>query len=261
MRADAARNRFRGLPRFLLAAVVVAALYVGLQETWLLLSNWLLERRSIPTVALTGPVAAEAERVAQVSAAREATLPLSHRRAAFRLGFDVGYIAGSLGFASVGRGLDSRQARQVLQPRLEESQRLAAELGADEATPLPIGSVQQYLHLSEVIESDVTGLAGRVEAATTPRHKHLYLMGAHIGLLAAQIDSAAAQGNGVWPTPTLKFATHAAIAGAPRDIWEPLLTVSGGTDDAHVVSRYQAAVSKFENALDEPGALLPANNN
>lgn len=261
MRPDAARNRFRGLPRFLLAAVVVAGLYVGLQETWLLLSNWLVERRSIPTVALTGPIAAEAERVAQISAGREATLPLSHRRAAFRLGFDIGYIGGSLGFASVGRGLDAEQARQTLQSRLKESQRLATELGAGEASPLPIGSVQQYLHLSDVIESDVTGLAGRVEAATTPRHKHLYLMGAHVGLLTAQIDSAAALRNGVWPTPNLKFARHAALAGASRSTWEPLLTVSGATDDAHVASRYYAAVATFENALDEPDTLLSPQKN
>lgn len=245
----------RGLPRFLAATVVVALLYIGLQEAWVAAGHSLVQRGWAPSWVLAGNQENAAKRIATDSAAREAALTPMHRRAAFLLGFNVGYAAGGLGAAATWNESARAQMKKVLEPREQAAKQLATFLGTGDVTPLRAETPADNLRLPAAIDADENGLASRVETATTPRHKELYLLGAHVGVIAAEVDLAALQGNGIWPVPPLAIARHATLAGVPRDLWSPLQQVAEGGPPNQTADRYRAAVTALDQALDDPRTL------
>jgi hypothetical protein len=249
--AGAKRDR-RALLRFLGATVLVALLYVGLQEAALAILGRVVDSGSAPTWMLTGDSQKNAARhVAEVSAAREASLTTQHRMAAFELGYHLGYSAEALGAVAGWNASVQTRMKPVLLPHEQRSKDLATILGIREAAPLPIRNANEFLRLAHRIEADEGGVAQQIEAATTLRHKHLYLFGAHAGVVSAQLDSAGVRGEAATPSPTLQIARHASAAGVPRTLWGPLLEISGRGDSNNSAEKYRAAIVALIQALQD----------
>ena len=249
------RLEMRGFPRFLAAAVLVALMYVGLQEAWLAIFSAIFEQGATPDEVLTGPVQREAARISVESAAKEASLTVMHRRVAFQLGYQVGYGAGARGSTLTWSDAERAQLDKGLVPREQAASQLAEFLRIGDIQWLPVRNLGENLRLPNAIEADENAQAARIEAATTPRHKELYLLGAHTGVLSAQIDIAAVHGGRVWPVPPLAIARHAALAGVPRALWSPLLHVPVGQDPLQVSEAYRRSVIALETALGDANAI------
>jgi hypothetical protein len=240
----------RGLARFIAATFVVALLYIVLQGTWLVLAGALAQQSWAPAWVLAGDLEKEARQVAEQSAQRESALTPQHRQAAFELGYHLGYTAAALGAATASTDEAGREElRQGLASRVEQARSLAAFLGAGEATPFPAGTMAEYLRLAATIEADETKLAARVESGATRRHRHLFLLGAHVGVTAAQVDIASLQTPQIWPAPPLSIAHHATLAGLARDAWNPLLQIDTGREPAKVAQAYRQSVAALSQAL------------
>jgi hypothetical protein len=240
--------RMRGLPRFIAATFVVAFLYIVLQTMWVTLTGFLVQQSWTPAQVLVGNLDEAARQVDERSAPRESLLTPTHREAAFELGFYLGYAAVALGPMA-----SSNDVREQLQRRLrpfsEKARAHAVLLGAGEVTPFPAQTAVQYLRLTAAIDEDQTGLAGRIESSMTPRHKHIFLLGAHVGVTAAQVDIASVQAEPPWPVPPLSIARHATLAGLPREAWNPLLKLETGRPAGEVAKTYRDAAGTLARAL------------
>lgn len=249
--AGTKRDR-RALLRFLAATMMVALLYIALQEAEVAIFGRFLDSGSMPSWMLTGDGQSdEARRVAEASAAREATLTPQHRCAALELGYHLGYSAEAMGAVA---GIDAslqEQVKPVLVPREQRSKELIALLGIDEAAPLPIRTANDFIRLAQRIEADENGVARRIEMATTLRHRHLYLLGAQIGLVSAQLDTAAVRGGEYAGAPTLEIARHASAAGLSRQWWGPLLTFSKNEKPNAAAEKYRASIVALIQALED----------
>jgi hypothetical protein len=233
----------------------VALLYVGLQEAWLLMAGVILRQDSTPEWVLAGPVQEEARKISEASASREASLTPKHRRAVFQLGYNVGYSAGARGTALMWSDAAKATLNELLVPREQSARDLSGFLGITDLRPLRVNTAAESLRLSDAIEADENGLAARVEAATTPRHRQLYLLGVHTGVVAAQVDIASLLGGQDWPVPPLHIARHATLAGVPRPLWNPLIQVRDGGEPKQVVEAYQRSVLALDEALGDPLTL------
>jgi hypothetical protein len=260
--AGAKRDR-RALLRFIVATMLVALLYVGLQEAELAIFGRFLDSGSVPTWMLTGDAQQdEARRVAEASAAREASLTTQHRCAALELGYHLGYTAEAIGVvAGVDASLQA-QMKPVLSPHEQRSKELAALLGISEAAPLAIRTANDLIRLAHRIEADENGVAQRIEAATTLRHRHLYLIGAHAGLVSAQLDTAAVRGGTYAAAPSLQIARHASAAGVSRKWWGPLVEFStSGEEPNAVAEKYRSSIAALIQALENERTIDDGSGN
>ncbi|MGZ5277691.1 MAG: hypothetical protein ACXWCU_17450, partial [Caldimonas sp.] len=84
-----------------------------------------------------------------------------------------------------------------------------------------------------------SGLAQRVEERLTPVHRHLFLLGAHVGAAAATIESSGGQ---LSPQPISAVRREATLAGIPAATWQPLVQDRHGAAPAIVLERHRAAL-------------------
>jgi hypothetical protein len=236
----------------LVATLVLTLLYIGLQELLLRSTDVLYSGGRMATV-FQRDLDTEARRVADASAAREAQLGPEYRVSAWGLGAHLGYLSQYLGSFGASEPAVRQQARVAMTPRLAQARELAAFLGVGPVDALESSTAAQFSGLTARIEADEGGVGARIEARTTERHKHLYLMGMHVGMTLASL-----QGEG-WRrgiVPSEAIARHATLAGIAREQWEPLARRPGGATQAEVVASYEAAMRGAHPAILRPN--LPA---
>lgn len=232
--------------RFVVATAALIGLYVGFDSAafWLFLQG--SDLRSSHALGL-GASQAAIDAVERASAPREAVLPPSHRLAVFDFGLRMGIAAAmagqatSPGFTAGQRAAAVREAQDFV----DEGGLAHTLLGAD-VRVLQSPDFAEWSRLPQRIEADEDGMAARIESATTLRHRHLYLLGMQIG-------------RTVWSPKGLReilgeplaeaVGSHAALAGLPKRLWEPLVYVQPVGTATERRARYEAAVEAVRQAL------------
>jgi hypothetical protein len=236
-----------GVKRFLLVTLGITGLYLGLNALWL---------AATPALASLFDARAaagwEREAAAVTAAAREADnrLPPETRVAAYRLGFHVGYCSNVLGSFALSGADAQAKARAILADRIAATQDLARSLGVGAIAFLPVSNADDFGYVNDRLEADELGLAARLERATSRRHRHLLMLGMHVGVAAGLADVTGGEAQ----NPLRPYiGRHATLARVPSAAWEPVARVpDGATPDARLAA-YQAALT----ALDAAVARLP----
>lgn len=228
--------------RIRLAAAVglVVALYIALdmalvEVTLILVSHGI----GIPSVAQQ-----ELAPTASPAPEREA-VPPAYALAALLLGEQVGFASKLLAHEVVTGRQSIEQARDQA-VRVANHQRHAEQLGIGPVAPLETQTLAQAARMSERIEADETGIALRVEGATTSRHRELFLLGMHLGvrtydfLLAPEFDSTLALEH---------IERHARLAGIPETLWRPLAMAPEGANVEARRQRYLRTLNALHDAV------------
>ena len=229
----------------LVATIALTLLYIGLQE-FLLGGLNVLHRRGWMATMFQGSLDEDSKRVAEASAAREARLMPEHRLAAWALGVHLGRLSQYLGSFGLSDSATRQRARAAMAGRLAAAQDLADFLGIGPVYPLESSTAAQFSGLTARIEADEGGIGARIAERTTPRHKHLYLMGMHVGMTLVSMQGEGWRGGTV---PSQQIARHATLAGLARGQWEPLARIPGGATQAEVVAAYEASARGIQQAL------------
>jgi hypothetical protein len=239
------KTRRGSMRRMLVATIALTLLYIALQEL-LLGSATVLFSGSWMATAFQRDLDQEARRVAEASATREAQLTAEHRVAAWWLGVHLGYVSQYLGSFGSSDTTVRQQAHEASARRIAAAQDLADLLGIGPVHPLESSTAAQFSNLTARIEADEGGVGARIAERTTPRHKHLFLLGMHVGMTRASM-----QGEG-WRrgiVPGQQIARHATLAGLSREQWEPLVRLPSGATRAEVVKSYEASERVVQEAI------------
>jgi len=230
--------------RVLAVAAALALAFIGLERLELALfdlfgaDNLLARTRPAGADAKLG---AQADALAARSNAAWASLPAGHRAAAFRIGYEVGWASEFTG--SLTRSPADLQARAapIAAAHLALAREQALRIGIDPAAvaALPMRTVADFNRIEERFDADESGLAQRVEERLTPVHRHLFLLGAHVGVASATIESTGGQLN---PQPIAAVHREATLAGIPAAAWQPLVQDAHGAPPALVLERHRAAL-------------------
>jgi hypothetical protein len=232
----------------LVATLALTLLYIALQELLLGSAGALFSGGRMAT-AFQRDLDQEARRVAEASAAREAQLTAEHRVAAWWLGVHLGYLSQYLGSFGASDTAVRQRAHAASAKRIAAAQDLADRLGIGPVAPLESSTAAQFSGLTARIEADEGGVAARIEERTTPRLRHLYLMGMHVGTTRAAL-----QGES-WRriiVPGQQIARHATLAGFAREQWEPLTRLPRGATHEEAIESYEASERIVQEAILAP---------
>jgi len=231
--------------RFLAITLGITAMYMALDRLWLALTPMLAQTFNAGQERKWND---EAAGVARSSRDAERRLPASARLIAYRLGVEVGYCSNVLGSFAMSPPEIQVRAREAMEPRLSSARDLAHALGLEELPLVPVATVEQFGRISERIDADETGLATRLEAVTSRRHRHLFLLGMHVGVSAALAD--VMQGQMFSPVRT-NIGHHATLAGVPAAAWEPVARAPEGATPQDRTAAYRAALAVLEKAVSQ----------
>jgi hypothetical protein len=196
--------------------------------------------------------ARDAAAVADTARDADNRLPAATRVAAYRLGFHVGYCSNILGSVALSPPETQSRVRGILAARIKATQDLGRELGVGEVSLLPVSNVDEFGHLNDRLDSDELGLAARVEKATSRRHRHLLLLGMHVGVAAALNDMS---GGELQQLLRQYIGRHATLAGVPPAAWEPAARAGEGATAEQKAAAYQAALAALDLAVSELGPV------
>jgi len=226
--------------RFLLATLTLSVMYLALQELW---------RWGGGTLARTGwtyadpmqEYSSEAAEIARQSAPREAGLAPGYAAAVFRLGISYGFLSMELTYTPESTEAQPERARAIQDVR----QALTVDaqlLGLGAMEPLVPRTRADRVQLPARFENDDGAAASRVEAASSPRLRHLFVLGAYVGLTLSLLSHE----RGIPFSDAT--ARHAILAGVPEPLWRPL-TRFNETEGTAVLSAYQRHVNALSEAL------------
>ena len=237
--------------RVLAYSVALALAFVGLQRLELALFSALgtpelLERIGAGSARDEARLAVEAEQLAARSRAVAVVLPAGHRAATFRLGYEIGYASELVGSFAMSEAPVRAQAAAVGAAHVATAQAQARALGLGDVAALPMRTPRDFLDLAARIEADENGLGARIEGRLTPVHRHLYLLGAHVGAEAAKIESS---GGKFALAPAALIRRHATLAGVAPSLWQPLAVDARGATPEQVLARHRAALNALAAGL------------
>lgn len=238
---ESSSARWRARWRFLLATVVLAVLYLALQEVWERAASKLMYRGwTWDDPAQT--YARNAAEIAEQSKVREASLGANVPRAAFDLGVQYGYLSEWL----VSRGGLPKQSLQALAERdlagnLQQLSLGAKVLGLDAVDPFAARTAADEVDLVQRLDDDVEGVAHRVELATSPRLRHVYMLGALAGVELGRLEP---RNELLFPAPAELIGMHGTLGGVPASFWRPLTRVDEN-NRTEARSQYRAAVGSI----------------
>jgi hypothetical protein len=236
--------RWREPQRFLLATVAITLLYLGIDAFWMWGAGELAHRGwTVNDPAQT--YAAEAAAIAEKSRQRELALAPGFSRRVFELGFEYGYLSQWLGGYGEQPDEIMRQLSRPVEAHLRRLDELAGQLGVAPASRLPVRTAADFTGLTQRIEDDPSGIAGRIEAVGSPRLRHVFLLGAHVGTMVAALESPP---PGAMPIPaTQLIGQHGTLGGVPEALWRPLSRTSRGTPE-EVRRDYGEAAAQLEKS-------------
>jgi hypothetical protein len=191
----------------------------------------------------------QAAQVAADSSQALLRLPAGHRLATLRMGYGLGYTSQLTGAFAMSPPDIQAKALALGQPHLQFAREQALHLGLGDVAALPVRSLKEFTELNLRYEADPQGLAARVQSVLSPLHRHLYLLGVHLGTESARVEGSAGQ---LALPPASLIRLHATLAGVPPALWKPL-TVAPQNDEppAQVLSRYRAALSALAAGLEQ----------
>ena len=230
--------------RFVLITLALAGTYLLLQHFWLgvaeLGSRW-------QTRLDWSSTAKDAAEVAARSREAEARLPAERRSGAFRLGWQLGYVAELLGSQALSDVTLRQQGEARLAPLVAEAGVLAESMGVGPAKWPAVTTADEFARLQTRFEDDESGLGQRIESTLSLRHRHLYLAGVHAGINQAVVmASGGSLFNG---SSAALFVRHATLAWVPPATWMDLTHAPEGSTPALRVARFQAALMRFDAVL------------
>lgn len=238
------RTRWRESRRFMLATVAITLLYLGIQAFWM----WGAAELAHVGWTVNDPArtyADEAAEIAEKSRQREAALDPHFPRRVFQLGFEYGYLSQWLGGYGQQPADIMAQLSRPVEAHIRRLGEMAVLLGVAPVSRLPVRTAADFSGLTQRIEDDPNGVAGRIEQVGSPRLRHLFLLAAHVGTMSAALESPPSD---VMPIPaTQLIGMHATLAGIPEALWRPLSRTSRGTPE-EVRRDYNAAAAKLESA-------------
>lgn len=242
--------------RVLAYTLVLALAFVALGRAQIALFNAPAMQRLLQGIGLADGLSntqlkQQAEAVAAASREAIARAPAGHRLATLRLGYELGYVSERIGLFAMAPAPARERAWQLLAPRRATADALAAGLGVAPAAALGSDSLRQFGELGARYEADENGLAARLEQRLSPWHRHVYLLGAHIGMESARIE--ATQGEQSAPPATL-IRRHAALAGIEPALWQPLAAPAEAATAELRMQRYRDAVQALARALAQQDA-------
>lgn len=236
--------RWREPRRFLLATVAITLLYLGIQAFWM----WGAAELAHVGWTVNDPArtyADEAAEIAEKSREREAALDPHFPQHVFQLGFEYGYLSQWLGGYGQQPAEIMEQLSRPVEAHIRHLDETANLLGVAPVSRLPVRTAADFSGLTQRIEIDPEGVAGRIEQVGSPRLRHLFLLAAHVGTMMAALDSP----GDMTPIPaTQLIGMHATLAGIREALWRPLSLVSHGSRET-MQSDYQAAIAHLKIAL------------
>lgn len=230
--------------RVLAYTLAIALAFIALERLQLAIftapgTSALLQRAGLLDADPAARLAREAEDVAAASLDALQRLPRGHRGAALRLGYELGYTSQLVGVYAMSPSDVQAAARQRAEPHLAAARQQAQTLGLGAVEALAARSLREFTELGTRYEADENGLAARVERQLSPLHRHLYLLGVHVGGEAARVEDSG--GRFALP-PATPIRRHAVLAGIGAPMWQPLIAEPRGETPAQVLQRYRAAV-------------------
>jgi hypothetical protein len=254
-RLDESPGSWRVRWRFLLATLVLTLLYLAIQEVWL----WTALQLGRTGWTYDDPAktyATEAVTIAEQSKAREAALGPQHPRAVLELGVLYGYLSQWLGGYGAQPEATMRELQRPVERSIQRLNTLGEALGIGPVERLPVRTAADFGQLTQRLEEDAGGVADRVERATSPRLRHLFMLGVHVGTELAALESA----NDVMPIPASKLiGQHGTLASVPEPLWRPLARLPRG-EKADALAAYRAAIGALEKSVAgaaPPGRMEP----
>ncbi len=184
-------------------------------------------------------LAIEAAQLAARASAVATPLPAGHRLATFRLGYEIGYASELIGSFAMSDAPVRAKAATIGAAHVQVAQAQARALGVGAVAALPMRNAQEFFALADRLEGDENGLGARIEVRLTPVHRHLYLLGAHVGAEAARIEGSG--GKFALP-PAPQIRRHAMLAGIAPALWQPLAADARGASPDQVLDRYREAL-------------------
>jgi hypothetical protein len=232
-----------GAVRLTVVALAITSMYLLLQYVWLGLTPFM----AAPLDArLEAGWAREAADVRGAAAAADAVAPPEWRAAAWRLGLQIGYAGHIVGSFAAAPPEDQARARQRVAARLQNAEQLGQALGIGPVGILTVQTANDFVRENDRLEADELGIASRIEARASARHRHLLLLGMHVGIALATADAT----RGALLDPNRAFiGKHATLAGVPPGAWEPVARRPDAATDADRVKQYAGAVSGLDEAV------------
>lgn len=233
--------------RVLVYALAIALAFVALGRLELLIFSRLASTRLFGQAGLleTAPDDAlrrQAAAVAEQSSKAIARLPAGHRIAVLRMGYEIGYASELTGSVALSDEDLQQNVRWLADKHVQVAQQMAAQLGIGPEAPLTTTNLQQFTELSSRIENDESGAAARIERQLSPLHRHLFLLGAHLGCEHARIETT----GGKLTSPQVRLIRqHATLAGIDIELWRPLVITPAGESPEQVMARYQTALARL----------------
>ena len=226
--------------------IVITSLYLLLQEAWLGVTG-LVSGKSFAERPSAAELEREAKEVATQSENALRTTPADTRQNILQLGFYLGYVSQTVGSYAMSAEDVQAKARQLTEPSLLEANRLSQRLGLGPANPLTTRTLDDFARLTNRIEADETGLAERITRTYSRHHRHLFLLGMHLGTEAARIQGT---GGSLSLPPRPQIRLHATLTGVPPAIWEPLAVAPGYREQpSEVVARYRNGLTALLASL------------
>ena len=230
--------------RVLAITAVLAFAFIALQRGELALLDLFgaeTVRTTVRTRADDEKLAAEAAAIAAQSKRAWGSLPPGHRTAAFRIGYEVGWASELAGSFAMSAPKVQAQAAQISAAHLaiaREQARLV-DIDPNNVTLLASRTLGDFVALRQRFEADEGGLGQRLQERLTPLHRHLFLLGEHVGAEAETVESS---GGRLTDPPGMEISRHATLAGIPAAAWQPLVRDERGTSPQLVLEHHRVAL-------------------